>query len=84
MGDQGVIETTRGPHITVKQYNGGVTELPLREFPGESISMYDEIEKFIDHVCAKTQPELDIGFGADIIAALRYPSVPFSGTWWPG
>jgi len=68
VGDQGVIESTRGPHITVRHYNGGVTELPLREFAGESISMCDEIETFIDHIYANTAPELDIHFGGDIIA----------------
>jgi predicted dehydrogenase len=68
VGDTGVIETSRGSHLTILKYDGGVTELPLREFPGESISMCDEIETFIDHVRAGTVPEIDIHFGSDIIA----------------
>ena len=68
VGDSGVVETSREPKLTVNHYDGGVTELPLREPEGEPISMYDGIETFVDCVRASRAPEIDIAFGSDIIA----------------
>lgn len=44
--------------------------MPLREYPGESISVREEIETCIDSVARGVRPEFDIEFGAEIIAAI--------------
>ena len=43
--------------------------MPLREYPDERISMTHEIETFIDNIQSNTPPDIDVSFGAEIIAA---------------
>ena len=68
-GDAGVIDATEKDHITITRWNGGEVIVPLREFPGETISMTHEIETFIDHIRSDTPPDIDVSFGAEVIAA---------------
>ncbi len=68
-GDEGVIDATERDHIKITRWDGGETIIPLREFPGETISMTHEIETFIDHIRSDTPPDIDVGFGAEVIAA---------------
>jgi len=67
-GDNGVIESTDKTSIRVLNWDGGESVIPLREYPGETISMLEEIETFIDAVRGEGGPALDISFGADVIA----------------
>ncbi|GAG43891.1 unnamed protein product, partial [marine sediment metagenome] len=67
-GDGGVIDASGKGAISVERWDGGKTVTPLREYPGESISFNDEIETFVDCVRGGTPPEVDIDFGAEIIA----------------
>ena len=67
-GDEGVVGAFEKGVITVTRWDGGETVHPLREFPGETISFNNEIETFIDCVRAGTPPEVDVHFGAEVIA----------------
>ena len=68
-GDEGVIDATEPDRIVVTRWDGGETILPLRKYPGESISMTHEIEDFIDSIRSDTPPDIDVRFGAEVIAA---------------
>ena len=68
-GDKGVIDATERDHIKVTLWNEGKMIIPLREFPGERISMTHEIETFVDHIRSDTPPDIDVSFGAEVIAA---------------
>ena len=67
-GDAGVINGSEKARITVTRWDGGETVYPLREYPGETISFLHEIEHFIDCVRTGTPPDVDVNFGAEIIA----------------
>jgi len=67
-GDKGVIDGSAKAQITVTRWDGGETVVPVREYPGETISFLQEIEHFIDCVRAGTPPEFDVTFGAEVIA----------------
>jgi len=69
-GDDGVIIGSERDKIRIRHWDGGETVLPLREYPGETISFNHEIETFIDCVRAGRAPEIDLSFGAEIIAAI--------------
>ena len=68
-GDEGVIDATEPDSITITRWDGGETVLPLRKYPGERISMTHEIEDFIDNIRSDTPPDIDVRFGAEVIAA---------------
>ena len=68
-GDEGTIDATEKDHIKITRWDGGETVVPLREHPGEAISMTHEIETFIDHVRSGTPPDIDVRFGAEVVAA---------------
>ena len=68
-GDEGVIDATEPDHITVTRWDGGETVIPLRKYPGETISVAHEMETFIHHVRSDTPPDIDVSFGAEVIAA---------------
>jgi len=67
-GDEGVINGSARDRLTVTRWDGGETVYPLREYPGETISFLHEIEHFIDCVRTGTPPDVDVNFGAEIIA----------------
>jgi predicted dehydrogenase len=67
-GDEGVIDGSHQTRITVTRWDGGETLLPVREYPGETISFLQEIGHFIDCVRTGTPPEFDLNFGAEVIA----------------
>jgi len=67
-GDGGVIDASEKDHFTITRWDGGQTLVPLREYPEESISFAHEIEIFIDCVRTGTAPEIDVNFGAEVIA----------------
>jgi predicted dehydrogenase len=67
-GDEGVIESTDKTSIRVLHWDGGESVIPLREYPGETISVLEEVEAFIDAVRGEREPVLDINFGAEVIA----------------
>ena len=69
-GEDGVIDATGAGEIRILRWDGGETRVPLREYPGETISVREEIETCLDSVAQDTRPEFDIEFGADIIAAI--------------
>jgi predicted dehydrogenase len=68
VGDKGIIESNSPDLITLKTWDGGVSELPLRVFPGETVSVVDEMGSFMDAIRTGGEPELPISFGAEIIA----------------
>jgi len=68
-GDEGVIDATEKDYIKITRWDGGETIVPLREYPGERISMTHEIETLIDHIRSDTLPDIDVRFGAEVIAA---------------
>ncbi len=67
-GEKGVIETADPDHVYVKTWNGGVEDIPLKHYPGETIAHATEIEMFIDALRGGGSTETDIQFGSDIIA----------------
>ena len=69
-GDDGVILASEKDKIRIRHWDGGETLVPLREYPGETISFEHEIETFIDCVCAGEPPEIGLAFGSEIIAAI--------------
>ena len=69
-GDDGVIVLPEKGKIRVRHWDGGDTLLPLREYPGETISFNNEIETFIDCVREGSPPEIGLKFGSEIIAAI--------------
>jgi predicted dehydrogenase len=68
IGDKGVLHSASMVRITVQRWDGGETVLPLREYPGESISFDDQIGGFLSGVRSGTPPEIDVRFGAEVIA----------------
>ena len=64
-----MIDATDPDRIVITRWDGGEIILPLREHPGERISMIHEIEDFIDDIRSDTLPEIDVRFGAEVIAA---------------
>ena len=67
-GDNGIIEGSEADRITVKRWDGGETIVPLREYPGEKISFKHGIETFIDAVREAKPPDIDVAYGAEVIA----------------
>jgi len=67
-GTEGVVDGGEKEKITITRWDGGETAYPLREFAGESISFLNEIETFVDCVRDGTPPDVDVHFGAEIIA----------------
>lgn len=67
-GTEGFIDGGDKTQFTINRWDGGQSVLPLREFPGESISFLNEIGTFIDCVRTGTPPDVDVHFGAEIIA----------------
>jgi predicted dehydrogenase len=68
IGDKGVLHTHEATRITLEEWNGGQSELPLISHPGERISFDDQIGSFLRCVRTGGQPEIDARFGAEIIA----------------
>ncbi|MCZ6680087.1 MAG: Gfo/Idh/MocA family oxidoreductase [Candidatus Poribacteria bacterium] len=67
-GDEGVIDGTEADRVTITRWDGGQTIVPIREFPSERISFIHEIEGFIDAVRMGKPPEIDVHYGAEVIA----------------
>ena len=68
LGDKGIIHSASPDRITLQWWDGGEHVLPLREYPGESISFDDEIGGFLAGIRTGTPPEIDVHFGAEVIA----------------
>jgi predicted dehydrogenase len=68
IGDGGVIHSVSADRITVQRWDGGETVLPMREYVGETVSFDDEIGGFLAGVRVGTPPEIDVHFGAEVIA----------------
>jgi predicted dehydrogenase len=69
IGDEGIIHSNSAARITIQRWDGGETVLPLREYPGESVSFDDQIGGFLRGVREGVPPEINVDFGAVIIAA---------------
>lgn len=67
-GDRGMLDASGKDKIVVEHWDGGRTEYPLREYPGETISFNNEIETMVDCVLAGAPPEVDVHFGSEVIA----------------
>ncbi len=67
-GDLGVLDASDKDKIVLTRWDGGRTVFPLREYPGETISFKNEIETMVDCVRAGNLPEIDVHFGAEVIA----------------
>jgi predicted dehydrogenase len=68
IGDKGMIDTESSSSMTIKYWNGGTEEIPLIEYPGESISFLSEISEFCDAHREGRQPVYGAEFGAAVIA----------------
>lgn len=68
VGNEGVIDASESDRITITRWDGGETVSPLQEYPGERISFKDEIEGFIDGIREGKPPEIDVHYGAEVIA----------------
>ena len=69
-GDEGAIDASEKDRITITRWDGDETVVPLAEHPPESTSFSHEIEGFIDAVRTGTPPDIDVRFGAEIIAII--------------
>ncbi len=68
-GDRGIVDGGLAEGVKVTHWDGGETLHPLKPpVPGEHRSFYDEIDTFLDCVRTNTPPEIDVHFGAEIIA----------------
>jgi predicted dehydrogenase len=67
-GDAGMMDATQTDRIAVTDWDGEEHVHRLPEYPGETVSFNDEIETMVECVCSGTPPEIDIRFGAEIIA----------------
>jgi predicted dehydrogenase len=67
-GDTGIIDASGKDKIVLTGWNGGQTVVPLKQFPGETVSFDAEIETMVECVRAGRAPQFDIDFGAEIIA----------------
>jgi len=67
-GDEGLLDASDGDKIVLRRWDGGETTFPLRQYPGETISFNSEIETMIECALAGRPPEIDVNFGAEIIA----------------
>ena len=68
VGDKAVIRSTSFTSMQIQYYSGGVEEIPLIQYPGESVSVHDEMNAFFCAFREDREPEIDIHFGADVIA----------------
>lgn len=68
IGDKGVITTAESDKFTIKYHTGGVMEIPVLEFEGETISIQDEINTFFDAYLQGNDGKLTLEFGARVIA----------------
>ena len=68
VGDKAVIESRSFTGMTLKYYSGGVEEIPWIHYPGETVSVHNEMESFFNVFREGGKPEIDIHFGADVIA----------------
>ena len=66
--DDGVIDATDPERMRIMGCDGGETVLPMRVYPGETISFLQEMETFFDSIRSGTPPPFDVQFGAEIIA----------------
>ena len=69
-GDDGVILASEKDRIRVRRWDGGEAVVPLREYPGQTISFEHEIETFIDCARESRPSEFGLEFGSEIIAAI--------------
>ena len=67
-GDAGEILTSTAEQIKITRWDGGETILPLHVPDGMRVSFGHEIETFIECVHTGTPPEIDVKYGAEIIA----------------
>jgi predicted dehydrogenase len=70
-GDAGVMNATERTKIVVTHWDGGESTMPLKDYPGETISMAHEVEVMIDCVRNKRPPEIDVHYGAEVIAMVE-------------
>ena len=67
-GDEGLLDASDKDKIILRRWDGGETVIPLRQFPGETISFNKEIETMVECIRGGRRPEIDIHFGAEISA----------------
>lgn len=67
-GDAGALDASEKDRIVVTRWDGGETVFPLRQFPGETVSFNSEIETMVECVRRGRRPEIDVHFGAEVIA----------------
>jgi hypothetical protein len=67
-GDAGMIDATQPDRLAVTDWDGEEHVHLLPQFPGETVSFNDEIETMVECVRTHTPPQIDIRFGAEIIA----------------
>lgn len=82
IGDKGMIDTESSENMTIKYWTGGVEEIPLREYAGESISFQTEMNAFFEAFSVGTKPVFDGEFGSAVIAVCgsSYLSAKEGGT----
>ncbi len=69
-GDEGVIDASDKDRLTIAHWDGSEKVVQLEEHPPESVTFSQETETFIDCVRTGTPPEIDVHFGAEIIAII--------------
>lgn len=68
IGDKGMITTEASDSMQIRYWNGGVEEIPLLTFAGESISFVTEFSEFFDAYRAGAEPLISAEFGSNVIA----------------
>lgn len=68
IGDGGVVHSNEATRINVQRWDGGERVLPLQTYAGESISFDTQIGGFLEGIKAGVPPEIDVNFGAEVIA----------------
>jgi predicted dehydrogenase len=70
-GDAGVMNATDRTKIVTTHWDGGESITPLKEYEGETISMAHEVESMVDCVRNKRPPQIDVRYGAEVIAMVE-------------
>jgi predicted dehydrogenase len=67
-GDEGIINASRKHTISIRRWDGRNNVITLPPYAGETLSFNAEIATMVDCIRDKRQPQVDVSFGADIIA----------------
>ena len=67
-GDNGTLGVTPDNDLEARRWDGSSEVFVMPKVAGETVSMYNEISNGVDCVRNQTPPDIDVRFGAEVIA----------------